>query len=322
MPVHGLPADPRRRLRPGSAAARRRPSWRPASLTRAPPVVTGDLRRARRAASTSDPGHPRRDPALLAERPDARAGRRLDRLGRRREPARWHRAIYVLVAIDRSRSCAVWTTTEDHVEIGAALTLTEIERRLSGRIPLLAEMFPQFASRLIRNGATLGGNLGTGSPIGDTPPALLALEASLVLAGAAGRAGLCRWPTTSPGTVAPCRESGRADPRPSGIPLPLAAIRRVPQDRQAPVRRHLQCGRGVRARHRRRRRASGPHRPGRRRRHPDARPGDRTGPGGQPWSTGDRARARRRRPRATGTPLDDHRASSRYRHRDASAPPC
>ena len=36
------------------------------------------------------------------------------------------------------------------------------------------ELFPQFASRLIRNGATLGGNLGTASPIGDTPPALLA----------------------------------------------------------------------------------------------------------------------------------------------------
>jgi xanthine dehydrogenase small subunit len=46
---------------------------------------------------------------------------------------------------------------------------------------LLADLFPQFASRLIRNGATLGGNLGTGSPIGDAPPALLALDASLVL---------------------------------------------------------------------------------------------------------------------------------------------
>ena len=45
---------------------------------------------------------------------------------------------------------------------------------------------PQFASPLIRNGATLGGNLGTGSPIGDAPPVLLALEASLVLASADG----------------------------------------------------------------------------------------------------------------------------------------
>jgi xanthine dehydrogenase small subunit len=47
-------------------------------------------------------------------------------------------------------------------------------------------MFPQFASRLIRNGATLGGNLGTASPIGDTPPALLALDASLVLTSSQG----------------------------------------------------------------------------------------------------------------------------------------
>ena len=53
-------------------------------------------------------------------------------------------------------------------------------------MPLLAELFPQFASRLIRNGATLGGNLGTGSPIGDAPPALLALDASLVLASRDG----------------------------------------------------------------------------------------------------------------------------------------
>ena len=51
---------------------------------------------------------------------------------------------------------------------------------------MLAEMFPQFASRLIRNGATLGGNLGTGSPIGDAAPALLALESSVVLASRSG----------------------------------------------------------------------------------------------------------------------------------------
>jgi xanthine dehydrogenase small subunit len=72
------------------------------------------------------------------------------------------------------------------IRIGAALTLSEIERLLAGRVPLLAEMFPQFASRLIRNGATIGGNLGTASPIGDTPPALLALDASIVLVSRRG----------------------------------------------------------------------------------------------------------------------------------------
>jgi xanthine dehydrogenase small subunit len=90
------------------------------------------------------------------------------------------------VAIDRLAELREFSFGPDEVRIGAALTLTEIERRLAGRVPLLAEMFPQFASRLIRNGATIGGNLGTGSPIGDTPPALLALDASLVLASSRG----------------------------------------------------------------------------------------------------------------------------------------
>jgi xanthine dehydrogenase small subunit len=91
-----------------------------------------------------------------------------------------------VMAIDRLPELCGVTVTDDQVEIGAAATLTEIERRLDGRVPLLDQLFPQFASRLIRNAATIGGNLGTGSPIGDTPPALLALEASAVLAAADG----------------------------------------------------------------------------------------------------------------------------------------
>ena len=91
-----------------------------------------------------------------------------------------------VIAIDRLPELRGLVVDADRIEIGAALTLTEIEQRLGGSVPLLAQMFPQFASRLIRNGATLGGNLGTGSPIGDSPPVLLALEASLVLASADG----------------------------------------------------------------------------------------------------------------------------------------
>ncbi|HKC29214.1 MAG TPA: FAD binding domain-containing protein, partial [Jatrophihabitans sp.] len=91
-----------------------------------------------------------------------------------------------VVAIDRLPELRELTVRDDVIEIGAALTLTEIERRLDGRVPLLDELFPQFASRLIRNGATLGGNLGTCSPIGDCPPVLLALDAVLVLADADG----------------------------------------------------------------------------------------------------------------------------------------
>lgn len=92
----------------------------------------------------------------------------------------------LLVAIDQLDELRALDVGDSVVEIGAALSLSEIERLLAGRVPLLGEVFPQFASRLIRNGATIGGNLGTGSPIGDLPPALLALEADVVLVSAAG----------------------------------------------------------------------------------------------------------------------------------------
>jgi len=92
----------------------------------------------------------------------------------------------LVIGLDRLPELRTFEETDEHVQLGAALTLSEIEQRLDGRIPLLAELFPQFASRLIRNGATIGGNLGTASPIGDTPPALLALDAELVLTGLDG----------------------------------------------------------------------------------------------------------------------------------------
>ncbi len=97
-----------------------------------------------------------------------------------------HSRARLSVGIDRLPELRTLSVGENSIDIGAAMSLTEIERILDGRVPLLAELFPQFASRLIRNGATLGGNLGTGSPIGDSPPALLALDCSLVLASRSG----------------------------------------------------------------------------------------------------------------------------------------
>jgi xanthine dehydrogenase small subunit len=96
----------------------------------------------------------------------------------------------LVVAVDRLPELRGLTVTDSgsggEARIGAALTLTEVERRLDGLLPLLDALMPQFASPLIRNAATLGGNLGTGSPIGDAPPVLLALEASVVLASTEG----------------------------------------------------------------------------------------------------------------------------------------
>ncbi len=92
----------------------------------------------------------------------------------------------LVVAVDRLPELRGLHVGEAEIRIGAGLTLTEVGRALAGRVPLLDQLLPQFASRLIRNGATLGGNLGTASPVGDAAPALLALEASLVLSGPDG----------------------------------------------------------------------------------------------------------------------------------------
>lgn len=118
----------------------------------------------------------------LAEHPDATVLAGATDLGVEVN-LRGARPAYV-VAIDRLpelRQIGV-----DPIEIGAALTLSEVERALDGAVPLLDRVWPLFASRLIRNGATIGGNLGTASPIGDLAPALLALEATLVLASRDG----------------------------------------------------------------------------------------------------------------------------------------
>ncbi len=87
----------------------------------------------------------------------------------------------VAVAIDQLAELRALAITDEVIEIGAALPLSDVARRLGGRVPLLDELIPQFASRLIRNRATIGGNLGTASPIGDVSPALLALGARVVL---------------------------------------------------------------------------------------------------------------------------------------------
>jgi len=126
------------------------------------------------------------------------------------------------VAIDRLPELGEFSWGDDAVRIGAALTLTEVERLLAGRMPLLTQLFPQFASRLIRNGATIGGNLGTASPIGDTPPALLALDADVVLVS---RRGERTVPLADYFTG--YRETVKADDeliRAVEIPLPLAPL--------------------------------------------------------------------------------------------------
>jgi xanthine dehydrogenase molybdopterin binding subunit/xanthine dehydrogenase small subunit len=96
------------------------------------------------------------------------------------------KAFPVLISLEAVPELTRISKTESSWRIGASATLTAVGEALAGEFPSLAKMIRVFASRQIRNRATLGGNLATASPIGDGAPVLLSLDASLVLASAKG----------------------------------------------------------------------------------------------------------------------------------------
>lgn len=73
------------------------------------------------------------------------------------------------------------TVTETEIRIGAGVTIADLGPAIAPYHPSFAELIRRYASVQIRNAATIGGNIANGSPIGDGPPALIALDARLHL---------------------------------------------------------------------------------------------------------------------------------------------
>ncbi len=69
----------------------------------------------------------------------------------------------------------------DCVRIGAMTDMEDLRAVMADLHPSYGEMIRRYASVQVRNAATIGGNIANGSPIGDNPPALIALGASLHL---------------------------------------------------------------------------------------------------------------------------------------------
>ncbi len=122
--------------------------------------------------------------SLLAAHPEAKliaggtdVGVELNKLGRHYP---------VLISVEHIPELRHFEETETGLRLGSALTLSELETQLGGRVPLIETMLQNFAARQIRNRATLGGNLATASPVGDLAPVLLACDASLTLLSAEG----------------------------------------------------------------------------------------------------------------------------------------
>ncbi len=69
----------------------------------------------------------------------------------------------------------------DTLRIGAGVTISDLWEAMQPLHPSFAELLRRYSSVQIRNAATIGGNIANGSPIGDCPPALIALGATLHL---------------------------------------------------------------------------------------------------------------------------------------------
>ena len=120
---------------------------------------------------------------LLQQFPDGRLVAGATELGL--DIAKRYKKFPTLISVEAVAELKKIKSTETEWHIGAAATLTQIEEKMAGEFPALGDMLRVFGSRQIRNRATMGGNLVTASPIGDSAPVLLALDAKVVLVGQA-----------------------------------------------------------------------------------------------------------------------------------------
>ena len=85
------------------------------------------------------------------------------------------------VFLNRATDLRGITRAGETIRIKAMTTMTEVLDTLSADHPAWCAMVARYASEQVRNAATLGGNIANGSPIGDNPPALIAMGATLHL---------------------------------------------------------------------------------------------------------------------------------------------
>ena len=85
------------------------------------------------------------------------------------------------IFLNRCRDLQQIENTPDGLRIGAGVTMDRVLKAVQPLYPSYAEMIRRYGSAQVRNAATIGGNIANGSPIGDNPPALIALGATLHL---------------------------------------------------------------------------------------------------------------------------------------------
>ncbi len=117
--------------------------------------------------------------ALLTEHPDAHLIAGLTDVGL--WVTKQRRELPLLIQIAGIPDLNTIEETDAGIRFGAAVTLADAHPVLAKHFPAIDGLMRRFAARQIRNAGTLCGNIANGSPIGDGPPALIALDATLHL---------------------------------------------------------------------------------------------------------------------------------------------
>jgi xanthine dehydrogenase small subunit len=95
-------------------------------------------------------------------------------------------ALPAVISIEAVEELRRIKADENAVEIGGAVTYTDALPHIDRHFPSFGRLIRRIGSRQIRNLGTIAGNLATASPIGDTIPCLIALDATVTLASRAG----------------------------------------------------------------------------------------------------------------------------------------
>ena len=94
------------------------------------------------------------------------------------------RPLNPVVFINNMTELQAITVDDTGITLGAGVTYTHAYALLAEKIPALGGLLDRLGGEQVRNMGTLGGNIANGSPIGDTPPPLIALGASVTLRSA------------------------------------------------------------------------------------------------------------------------------------------
>ncbi|WP_340054482.1 FAD binding domain-containing protein, partial [Pseudomonas sp. JAI120] len=133
----------------------------------------GSIRHWHRPLSTDDLAE------LLTAHPDARL------IAGATDVGLWvtkqHRVLETMIFVGDVADLATMNETDDGLRMGAGLRYVDAAEPLGRLHPDLGELVRRIGGPQVRNAGTIGGNIANGSPIGDTPPALIALGATLTL---------------------------------------------------------------------------------------------------------------------------------------------